>query len=87
MENFLPPRSGRSTFEVGQKKEKKKEVTLAFFAIFASVPGIFSTGAIIWLSMDLPRPQQSYLRQFGPRGQILGPMALWPQIQKNAIFL
>ena len=51
-----------------------------FIVIFASVPGIFSTGPIIWVSMDLPRPQQSYLRQFGPRGQILGPWALWPQI-------
>ena len=41
---------------------------------------IFSTGPIIWVSMDLPGPQQSYLRQFGPRGQILGSKALWPQI-------
>ena len=32
--------------------------------------------------MDLPGPQHSYLRQFGPRGQILGPRALWPQILK-----
>ena len=55
---------------------------LAFFAIFASVPGIFSTGAIIWVSMELPGPQHSYLRQSGPRGQILGPRALWPQILK-----
>ena len=37
------------------------------------MPGIFSTGPIIWVSMDLPRPQQSYLRQLGPRGQILAP--------------
>ena len=77
-EIFTSREAARSTVDVGQKE--KKTVTLAFFAIFASVPGIFSTGAIIWLSMDLPRPQQSYLRQFGPRGQILGPRALWPQI-------
>ena len=32
--------------------------------------------------MDLPGPQHSYLRQFGPRGQILGPRALWPYIKK-----
>ena len=80
---FYQPRSGRSTVDVGQKKkkeEKEKTLTLAFFAIFASVPGIFSTGPIIWVSMDLPGSQQSYLRQFGPWGQILGLRALWPQI-------
>ena len=36
--------------------------------------------------MDCPWLQQSFLRWFGPRGQILGPRALWPQIQKSAIF-
>ena len=34
----------------------------------------------IGVSMDLPGLQQSYLRQCGPQGQILGPRALWPQI-------
>ena len=82
---FYQPRSGRSSVGVGQKKRKKGHVSF-FIAILASVPGIFSTGPIIWVSMDLPGPQQSYLRQFGPRGQILGPRALWPQIQKFAIF-
>ena len=56
--NFYQPRSSRSTFDVGQKKEEKekKTVTLAFFAIFASVPGIFLTGPIIWVSMALLDP-------------------------------
>ena len=47
---------------------------------------IFSQKLTIWVSMDSPGPQQSYLRQFGHRGQILGPRALWPQIHKTAIF-
>ena len=34
---------------------------------------IFSQNLTIWVSMDLPGPQHSYLRQFEPRGQILGP--------------
>ena len=46
------------------------------------MPGIFSTGPIIWVSMDLPGPQLSYLRHFGPWGQILDPRVLWPQIWK-----
>ena len=36
--------------------------------------------------MDLPGPQRSFLRQFGPQGQILGPRPLWPQF-KNCNFL
>ena len=121
---FYQPRSGRSTFDVGQKK---KPMTLAFFChfclcawnifnwshymgvyglpwtpaiIFETIwtPGpnfgskgplapnlkiaIFSQNLTIWVSMDLPGPQHSFLRQFGPRGQILGPRPLWPQILK-----
>ena len=84
---FYQPRSGRSTFDVGQKKEEKeKTVTLVFFAIFAFVPGIFSSGPIIWVSMDLPGPQYSYLRQFGPWGQILGPKGPLARNFKIAIF-
>ena len=62
-----------------RKKEEKGHVSF-FIAILASLPGIFSTGPIIWVSMDLPGPKQSHLRQFGPRGQIFGPRTLWPQI-------
>ena len=48
---------------------------------------IFSQNLTIWVSMDLPGPQHSYLRQFGPRGPILGPRALWPQNSKICNFL
>ena len=120
---FYQPRSGRSTVDVGQKKEEKNPVTLAFYCHFCLCPwnifnwshymgvyglawtpafifetiwtpgpnfgskgplapnlkiAIFSQNLTIWVSMDLPGPQHSYLRQFGPRGQILGPRALWP---------
>ena len=39
----------------------------------------------IWVSTDSPGSQQTRFRWFGPWGQILGPRALWPQIQKSAI--
>merc|ERR1711989_80061 len=116
-----------STVDVGQKKEEKYSVTLAFYYHFCLCPwnifnwshymgvyglawtpafifetiwtlgpnfgskgplapnlkiAIFSQNLTIWVSMDLSGPQHSYLRQFGPRGQILGPRALglkiWP---------
>ena len=84
---FLPAAKRQVKCWRRSKKKRKKGHVSFFIAILASLPGIFSTGPIIWVSMDLPGPQQSYLRQFGPRGQILGPRALWPQISKLRLSL
>ena len=47
---------------------------------------IFAQNLTILVSMDLPGPLQPLLKWFGPGDQIFGPRALWPQIQKFAIF-
>ena len=47
---------------------------------------LFPQNPTIWVSMDLPWPQQSFLRWLRPRGQILGPRAFWHQIKKSAFF-
>ena len=78
--SFYQPRSGRSTFDVGHKKRRRKNGNVSFFCHFCLCAwNIFNWSNYMGV-YELAWTPAIIFETIWTRGQILGPRALWPQI-------